>query len=619
MSNCNPHNPSSNPPYKPLKQGVLREKNSLEIALFSTQASSIFFQLFSPDGQELIQRIPLIKDKDSLWKGRIHLPDCDMTYTYLVDNVEVNDPYATALSTPFDWLSGKYAPKGQFTFDHTFNWDGISPPLIADKDQIIYEMHVRGFTNDLTNNSSQRGTFLGLIEKIPYLKRLGINTVELMPIFEFDENDNSNTNPLTGEKLVNYWGYNTLNFFCPMKRYTSSCERLAPINELKTLVKEFHRNGLRVVLDVVYNHVSSAMRLEDIDKSNYFILSEDQKHTNYTGCGNTLWANSDASMNLILSSLRYFAKEFHIDGFRFDLGGALARGQNGKYLEKPRLFDAIVKDEILSAKFITAEPWDAHDSALKGKLGNEHISEWNGGYKDTIRQFLNHQNVQGEQFSNAFLGIDTVFSGNKLLENQVHYVTTHDGFSLSDLVSFKEKHNEANGEDNLDGENNNFSNNWGEEGTSSNECIVQKREQSIKNFLLANLTSVGIPMISMGDEYGLTHNGNNNTYCQDGPINWFNWELLEKNKEQMEFVSTICKYRKERITNAEKIVPIHGENGHVAILYDNEIVIAFNMGENEFDVSTSLEGEWKVALSSSLKPSLQLEPNTSLMAILQTL
>ncbi len=606
MDQNDPNNHQPEMCYKPLTQGPLSINNYLEFSIFSSQAQSIFFLLYSPDGKKQIQKFPLTKNKDQLWWGAIPLPSPESTYSYLIDDVEVVDPFAKAISTSSEWLNNPLYRRGQFTFDHSFNWEGVTAPKIKHEELVIYEMHVRGFTEDPSSKVLRRGTFLGIIEKIPYLKQLGVNAIELMPIFEFDEGEQQKNG------LVNYWGYNSTHFFAIMKRFASNSSRLAVIVEFQTLVKELHKAGILVFLDVVYNHVSPLMNLEAIGLNEYFLLDPDGTHTNYTGCGNSINANSNPSINLILSSLRYFVEEFHVDGFRFDLGGALARGKSGKILEHPPLYQAIFQDDILKDKFFTAEPWDAVGTNLVGKLGHTKLSEWNGEYRYAARRFLNlNQHNEGE-FANALLGFPDLFGKLKNTRHIVHYPTSHDGFSLADLVSYSKKHNEANKEENRDGDNYNASNNWGVEGATYDYHILDLRLRTRKNFHIANLMAIGIPMITMGDENGLSHKGNNNPYCQDGPINWFNW----KNKsEEQALISALCELRKHRVLPAKEVHPIVKENGVVVICYDDQMIVAFNNRPASFDLSQKLPGIWLPILSSAKTPSLLLESHSSLIAI----
>ncbi len=592
--------------YKPLIQGPLDVNGYLEFSLFSSQAKSIFFLLYSPDGKKQLQKFPLTKNKDQVWWGAIPLPNPDCTYSYMIDNVEIVDPFAKALSTSHEWLNRSPYRRGQFTFDHSFNWEGVTAPKIKHKDLIIYEMHVRGFTEDPSSKVIRRGTFLGMIEKIPYLKQLGINAVELLPIFEFDEGE------LQNRGLVNYWGYNSTHFFAIMKRYASNSSRLSVLIELQTLVKELHKAGILVILDVVYNHVSPLMNLEEIDKKEYYLLNADGSHTNYTGCGNTINANSNASINLILSSLRYFAQEFHIDGFRFDLGGVLTRGKTGKVLENPPLYETIFEDKFLKGRFFTAEPWDAVGTNLQGKLGPSHLSEWNGDFKYASRKYLNLSSHNESEFADALLGFPDIYSKLKEPQQMVQYITSHDGFSLADLVSYSEKHNEANLEENRDGANYNASNNWGVEGPTTDPHILELRLRTRKNFLIAILLTVGIPMITMGDETGLSHEGNNNPYCHDGPINWLNWG--PKTQEQV-LISKLCSLRRHYVLTAHKITPLIKENGLVVISYDDRMIVAFNNRSDSIDLTEKLEENWAPLISSSRVASLVLEPHSSLIAI----
>ena len=601
--------PSQNTPgmlYKPLNQGTLESGHFLEFRLFSSQAQSVFFLLFTPDGKRQIQKFPLIKDKDHIWWGAIPIPDPDCCYCYLIDGKEIADPYSRALTTPHEWMGSTLFHRSQFIHDHTFDWEGVEKPKFPTKEFVIYEMHLRGFTKDPSSRVKHPGTYLGMIEKIPYLKGLGINVVELMPIFEFDETE------LKDKGLVNYWGYNSSHFFSPMKRYASSPDRLSAICELKTLIRELHRAGIKVVLDVVYNHVSPLMGLEILDKKNYFILSSEGNHTNYTGCGNTLNCNSNASMNLILSSLRYFAETFHVDGFRFDLGGAMTRCKRGEIQESPPIFQAIDHDPFLSHLFFTAEPWDAAGANLQGHLGPPSLSEWNGDYKYISRRFLNLCEHIESNFANALLGFPNLYKERKSKEFIVHYTSSHDGFSLGDVVSYCEKHNLANREENRDGANFNASNNWGAEGETEDLHILEQRRQIRRNFHISNIVSIGIPMITMGDEIGHSHQGNNNPYCHDGPINWLNWT---HSTEEQKLFSDLIQIRKDRILNSVERKILIKENGVVVVCYDDHTIVGFNNRRDSYDLASKLSHPYRPIISSGKELSLLLAPNSAVIAI----
>lgn len=603
----------------PLSMGVIKLSNSVEFSLYSAKAASVQLLLYDPGAQKEKTKVTLNKDQNSIWKTEILTPSPETEYLFEVDGQLVMDPYAKALAISHEWATPyPRPPRCQLVFDHTFDWQNVSPPKHAKEDLIIYEMHVRGFTADPSSHVKAPGTYLGLIEKIPHLKDLGITAVELQPIHEFDETDALHPG------LFNYWGYSTLNFFCPKKRYATTSGRLAALTEFKTMVKELHKNGIEVILDVVYNHVSSHSQLEIIDKETYFILHKGE-HTNYTGCGNTINANHPPVINLILSSLRYFANECHVDGFRFDLGGALTRADSGEILKYPPLFQAMEEDPALSQVKLIGEPWDCVSAGLMGKFPCSKLSEWNSTFKRVTRKFIKGDGWQEQAFQDAFLGSASHFSPERkhpLLG--VNYITSHDGFTLRDLVSYNFKHNEGNGEENRDGENDNNSWNCGVEGVTSRADINDFRNLQMRNFMLANVLAIGIPMILMGDEYGLTHNGNNNTYCHDGPINWFDWYRANANKKMTSFAHKAIALRKEhqifrrtQYLTSEEIKTIRMKDQILAMVLQDKYLIAFNAGQNYFFLDAFEVKNWELLLATTPLPHEKiflLPPHSALVA-----
>ncbi|MCP5509907.1 MAG: hypothetical protein H7A39_05820 [Chlamydiales bacterium] len=419
------------------------------------------------------------------------------------------DPYAKALNTPHKWLSmeGDFVIEAKSVQSAPFDWEGVLSPNRPLKHLIIYEMHVRAFTQDPSSGVAHPGTFLGMIEKIPHLVDLGINCVELMPIFEFDERKGPSG-------LCNFWGYDTVNFFCPMNRYAVS----DAIYEFKLLVKALHSAGIEVILDVVYNHSDSF----EFDKESYYLLDAEGRHTNYSGCGNTLNANSPKMRALILDSLRYWCTEFHVDGFRFDLAATLTRGGTGT-------IEAITSDEIIGKKKLIAEPWDPGGLCMQGQFPRP-WAEWDGEFRDSIRRHVN---------------FDAPLDKSKLL-HPINFVVSHDGFTLNDLVSYNEKHNASNHENNQDGSDNNNSNNYGHEG----ECasLDAKRQEAMEKMIQILFQAPGTPMIFMGDEYKHTRFGNNNAWCQDNCLNWFDWNATKENQDWLDFFKSVIVRRKEEFT-----------------------------------------------------------------------
>lgn len=584
--------------------GVIKTANSLKISFFSKGAKEVSIALYYPTARDPFQIIPLRKETESLWHLELPLLPPETEYLFQVDGAFVLDPYAKALSTSSNW-GDPFTPRCQLTFDHTFDWEGIKPPGYSLNDLIIYEMHVRGFTQSETSQVNCKGKFLGVIEKLPYLKNLGINAIELLPIHEFDETESPFIHPLTKEPLCNYWGYMTVSFFVPMKRYATNSERLTALTEFKTLIKECHRYGIEVILDVVYNHVSKKSPLPLIDKESYFILSETGEDTNYTGCGNTINGNSPASIDLILASLRYFVEECHVDGFRFDLAGALTRDATGAILKEPPLFEALAKESCFHKTKLFLEPWDAGGAFLLDHFPMENASLWNGNYKTDVRKFMKGELHNPTLFEEALLGAPSLCK-EKSPNRYVHYITCHDGFTLRDLVSYQDKHNENNGEENRDGENYNFSFNCGLEGETFDPTIRERRLLEMLNFHLINLLSRGIPMVVMGDEVGLTHHGNNNAYCHDIEWNWMNWQEIETREGAIlyAFVEKAIALRKElshlfsnRPLKEKEVKVLRKEKDLLILLLQDEILFASNRTDHEIDLSTLLEGQFDTLLA----------------------
>ncbi len=467
------------------------------------------------------------------------------------------DPYAKLVASHSTWGSqpnDPYIPLGKVTVHSNFDWQGDKFPRIPSRDLILYEMHIRGFTRDSSSETQHPGTYLGVIEKIPYLKELGINAIEIMPIHEFNENEAMQVHPKTKQKLCNYFGYSTVNFFSPMLRYASESTQDKALIEFKTMVRELHKNGIEVILDVVYNHTfegnekGPTLSFRGINRRAYYMINAEGNYLNFSGCGNTFNANHPLTRELILDSLRYWVTEMHVDGFRFDLASILTRAENGAPLGNAPLVDAISQDPILANTKLIAEAWDAGGLYQVGGFypGNR-WSEWNGRYRDVVRRFIKGTSGHKTAFATALCGSQDLYGWGRVPTCSVNFVTAHDGFSLADLVTYNEKHNEENGENNRDGFDHNDSWNCGIEGHSSNKKIVYLRERQIRNFHLALMVSQGIPMILMGDEYAHSRNGNNNTWCQDNVLNWFLWNRLEVRPGFYRFFRSLIHFRKTHL------------------------------------------------------------------------
>ncbi|NGX54265.1 MAG: hypothetical protein K1000chlam4_00990, partial [Chlamydiae bacterium] len=439
--------------------------------------------------------------------------------------------------------------KGAIDPIEPFHWEEDAHPNIPMKELIIYEMHVRGFTQDLSSNSSQKGTFLGIIDKIPYLKELGINAVELMPIYEFNERDNVLFHAITGEPLFQYWGYSTVNFFSPMVRYGTGAGNL--LNEFKTLVKALHANGIEVILDVVYNHTAEGngdgptLSFKGFENSVYYMLTPDGHYYNFSGCGNTFNCNNPIVREFIRDSLRYWVKEMHVDGFRFDLASIMTRSPEGAPLDRPPLIEAITEDPILANTKLIAEAWDAGGLYQVGSFpASGEWAEWNGVYRDEARNFIKGADNLAGSFATRIGGSEDLYGKSRTPAQSVNFITAHDGFTLADLVSYNHKHNKENGEKNRDGTNDNHSWNCGAEGATTNKNILALRKRQMRNYHLALMVSQGVPMLLMGDEYGHTKYGNNNSWGHDSRLNWFQWDTLEKNQEFFRFYKMVIAFRK---------------------------------------------------------------------------
>ena len=527
---------------KPFPFGATIEKEGINFAIYGKDIQTFELHLFKEeDLKNPLQVISLNRTGD-VWHVCVKDAPLPLVYGYKVFKQEktyfpVLDPYAKQISSDPNWhdesrTEFSYDPMGKVS-EESFDWEGVLPPKIAKKDLIIYEMHVRGFTRHSSSQVSHPGTFLGMIEKIPYLKELGVNAVEILPIQEFCEEDVLHTNPETGKKLHNYFGYSTVNFFSVMNRYGSHTAGSA-LNEFKTLVRELHKNGIEVILDIVFNHTfegnenGPVRSFKALDGNAYYIINEQVCHMNFSGCGNTFNCNHPITRELIIDVLRYYVLECHVDGFRFDLAAVFFRGKNGGPLETPPLLEAISADPILSSVKLIAEPWDPGGLYQLGTFASFDLrwSEWDGKYQTVIRNFIKGVAHQKQSFAGAICGYQEIYPNSPYAS--VNYITCHDGFCLKDLVSYNEKHNLVNGENNQDGSNNNESWNCGHEGETSSKKVQNLRKKQMRNFFLALMVSQGIPMIMMGDEIGLTKFGNNNPWCQDNELNWMLWEKKDE-------------------------------------------------------------------------------------------
>jgi glycogen operon protein len=562
----------------PLPLGASWDGQGVNFALFSANADKVELCLFDASGNRELERVTLPEVTDHVWHG--YLPDCEVgtIYAYRVygpyqpesghrfnHHKLLLDPYAKQLSGRLVWSdsvygfrygdkkqdltfdtsdSAEYMPKA-VVVDESFDWGDDQPPQIPWSETVLYEAHTRGLTMlhpDILE--SQRGSFAGLASEpiISYLKKLGVTSLELQPVHAFIDD-----HFLVKKQLTNYWGYNTIGFFAPEQRFLSSDDR----NEFKAMVKQMHQSGIEVILDVVYNHTAEGdqtgptLSFRGIDNASYYRLQADDKrfYINDTGCGNTLNINHPRVLQMVIDSLRYWIEEMHVDGFRFDLAVTLAREEHG-FEPHGAFFSAIGHDSVLSQVKLIAEPWDIGPGGYQlGNFPNE-WAEWNDRYRDSLRRFWRGDPGQLADVARSLHGSSDLFEHNgRRSSASVNLITSHDGFTLTDLVSYNKRHNEANAEDNRDGHKANFGYNYGIEGPTDDATICELRERQRRNLLATLFLSQGTPMLLAGDELNRSQQGNNNAYCQDNPITWLDWSVSEQESEFLDFVRRLIKLR----------------------------------------------------------------------------
>lgn len=474
------------------------------------------------------------------------------------------DPYGRGVAVPENYSREAARRKGDTVSTamksvvvdpRLYDWEGDMPLRKPSSQSIIYELHVRGFTRHPNSGvpAEARGTYRGLIEKIPYLVNLNVSAVELLPVFQFDAQD-------CPPGLVNYWGYAPVSFFSPHQGYSSRQDALGPVDEFRDMVKALHRAGIEVIVDVVFNHTAEGpddgptLCWRGIDNSAYYVLEQDRsRYANFSGTGNTLNANHPIVRRMIVHSLRYWVEEMHVDGFRFDLASILARDSEGHLMSNPPVLWDIESDPALSGTKMIAEAWDAAGLYQVGSFIGDSWKEWNGRFRDDVRSFFRSEDRTVRPFADRLLGSHDIYRHEKReAEQSVNFVTCHDGFTLNDLVSYNQKHNEANGEGKRDGADENRSWNCGVEGATADPEIERLRNRQVKNFLTVTLLSLGVPMFVMGDEVRRTQGGNNNPYCQDNEISWFDWSLLARHADVHRFAKLLAAKRVSRDPEPER-------------------------------------------------------------------
>jgi len=561
---------SNQPGAKPDAEGVnfsifTRHATHVELCLFETSTDETPFQTLSLE----------IGLNRTFYSWHVYVVDLPIGtwYTWRIDGSNIPketglyfdkdkhiiDPWARVVSD-INWNRQAACNPGDNTLtsmrcmvvdDDAYDWEGDIPLRISSEKSIIYELHVGGFTRHASSKVNNPGTFSGLIEKIPYLKKLGITHVELLPVMAFDEQDVPRGTSALG--LHNYWGYSTHSFFSPHPGYCVTPEQGTHVTEFRDLVKALHQAGIGVILDVVYNHTSEAgiggpiINFRGIGENIFYHHAPDDKSIlhDYTGCGNTVNANHPLVASFITSSLEYWVREMHVDGFRFDLASALTRGEGGVVLEDPPVLWSIELSEQLSQTKLIAEAWDAAGLYQVGSFPGHRWAEWNGKYRDLMREFLRGDKGKIQELATRISGSSDLYQHQDGLPiNSVNFITCHDGFTLNDLFSYNHKHNEANGENNRDGCNNCISSNAGIEGITDDISVIGFRRQQAKNAFALLLLSEGVPMLLAGDEILSTQNGNNNGYCQDNDLTWIDWSLTKKNEDMLRFVQNMITLRK---------------------------------------------------------------------------
>ncbi|RME00438.1 MAG: glycogen debranching enzyme GlgX [Calditrichaeota bacterium] len=570
--------------------GVHERGNGVNFSIFSRHATRMWLEFYNQPGDALPSQVfeldPEHHRTGDIWHIWVENVKPGQLYAYRADgpfapraghrfnrHKLLLDPYAKAITHAGYWdfspslgydpqspqqdlsfseqNSAGAMPKCVVTFEH-FDWEEDRPLRIPWSDTVIYETHIRGLTRHPSSKVKYKGTYRGLIEKIPYLQSLGVTAVELMPIHEFNEHEIFRHNPLTGEKLKNYWGYNSVGFFAPKGNYCScGCQGQQKL-EFKEMVKALHKAGVEVILDVVLNHTAEGNQLgptlsfRGLDNRIYYLLADNLRYyKDFSGTGNSINAHHPVVRDFILNVLRYWVLEMHVDGFRFDLASVLGRDSEGNLLPNAPLLERIAEDPILRDVKLIAEAWDAAGAYQVGRFSKQRWAEWNGRFRDDVRKFWRGDPGMVGLFASRIAGSSDLYQhSGKGPESSINFITSHDGFTLNDLVSYREKHNEANGENNLDGTQENYSENFGVEGETDNPKIEALRTRQIKNFLLTLFISRGVPMLLGGDEFRRTQQGNNNAYCQDNEISWYDWRFLDRYKEIFRFTQSMMAFRK---------------------------------------------------------------------------
>jgi isoamylase len=547
----------------PLPFGATLLRGGINFSVFSKHATAVSLVLFFPGESEPLIEFPFdphFNRTGDVWHAFLLGLDPGIHYAFRMDRPHnenplvhrfdrqnvLLDPYSRAIAGHSQWGKNRDTSRRAAIIESHFDWELDQPLNTPLADSVIYELHVRGFTQHRSSAVSKPGTFAGLIEKVPYLQSLGVTAIELLPIFEFDETPNRPAGAEAEAARVDYWGYNPISFFAPKAAYSSAVTDVGPVNEFKSLVKSLHAAGIEVILDAVFNHTAEGnergptFSFRGIDNAIYYMIDQPTgQYLNYSGCGNTLNCNHPVVRDLVSDVLRYWVTEMHVDGFRFDLASVLGRGQDGSVLASPPLLEHLTHDPVLARTKLIAEAWDAAGLYQVGTFPAwRRWAEWNGKFRDDIRKFVKGDPGMVSVLATRLMGSADLYSAN-LREpwHSINFITCHDGFTLADLVSYNHKHNGANGEQNRDGSDDNSSWNCGAEGASSLHNVNRLRFRQVRNLATLLMLSQGVPMLLAGDEFGRSQRGNNNAYCQDNEISWLDWNLLETNADLLRFFS----------------------------------------------------------------------------------
>ncbi len=635
-------------PGDPLALGLTEMDGRANLAVFSRHATAMTLLLFAPDGAP-VATLPLDPARHrtgDVWHARLSGSLSGLAYGLRADGPfdpaqghrfdaarVLLDPYAAAVRPG----GGEGAPVLGVVEDHRFDWADDRPPRHPWSGTVIYEAHVRGLTAHPSSGVRHPGTYLGLVERIPYLRALGVTAVELMPVQEFPDWEGRRG----GGRVRNYWGYSPVALFAPKAGYATDPGRC--LSEFRTMVRELHRAGIEVILDVVFNHTAEGdetgptLSFRGLDNSIYYILAADRsRYADFTGCGNTLNCNHPVVRGMIVDCLRHWVAHFHVDGFRFDLASILGRDQDGNVLSDPPLLRAIAEDPVLRDVKLIAEAWDAGGAFQVGNFPGGRWAEWNCHFRDDVRRFWRGDPGLTGAFASRLAGSADVYQHHARTPlNSVNFVTSHDGFTLADLVSFARKHNEANGEDNRDGRAEELGENNGLEGPTDDPAIEAMRLRQIRNFLVTLLVSRGVPMILGGDEFRRTQRGNSNAWCQDNETSWHDWRLAERNADLVRFTSRLIAFRKahpvlaaERFYTEAEIAWLgpdggapdwHGPENRLGCVIaegpSSRLALLFNAGLRpcRFRLPPSPAGRWAAVIDTAAPPPRDIaEPDGAL-------